>query len=94
MAVHESVECGRNRRDFIGGLHLEAIRRLGHIQIVALADPELDKAKQLGAEFSIGWVAADFQDILRDPAIDAVHVCTPHHLHFPVATAALEATNT
>ena len=76
---------------FIGRVHLQAIRRLGHIRKAALGDPELDKAKQLGAEFSIGWVAADFQDILRDPAIDAVRVCTPNHLHFPVANAALEA---
>ena len=68
---------------FIGRVHLEAIRRLGHVQIVALVDPELDKAKQLGAELSIGCVAANFQDILRDPAIDAVHVITPNQFAFP-----------
>lgn len=76
---------------FIGRVHLEAIRRLGHIQIAALADPELEKAKQLGAEFSVGRVEADFREILADRSIDAVHVCTPNHLHFPVAKAALEA---
>jgi predicted dehydrogenase len=76
---------------FIGRVHLEAIRRLGHIQIAALADPELEKARQLGAEFSVGRVAADFRGILEDRSIDAVHVCTPNHLHFPVAKAALDA---
>jgi predicted dehydrogenase len=76
---------------FIGRVHLEAIRRLGHIRIRALADPELEKAKRLGAEFSVERVEPDFGAILEDPAIDAVHVGTPNHLHFPVAKAALEA---
>src|SRR5581483_3200746 len=76
---------------FIGRVHLEAIRRLGHIQIAALADPELEKAKQLGSEFSVGRVEADFHGILEDRSIDAVHACTSNHLHFPVAKAALEA---
>jgi predicted dehydrogenase len=76
---------------FIGRVHLEAIRRLGHIQIAALADPELEKAKQLGGEFSVGRVEADFRGILEDRSIDAVHVCTPNHLHFPIAKAVLEA---
>jgi predicted dehydrogenase len=71
-------------------VHLEAIRRLGHIRVRALADPEIDKAKRLGAEFSVDRVEAEFDAILQDPAIDAVHVCTPNHLHFPVAKAALE----
>lgn len=76
---------------FIGRVHMEAIRRLGHIRIRALTDPEIDKAKRLGAEFSVDRVEAEFAAILEDPAIDAVHICTPNHLHFPAATAALEA---
>jgi predicted dehydrogenase len=76
---------------FIGRVHLEAIRRLGHVRIAALADPELDKARHLGEEFSIDRVEADFSSILADSSIDVVHVCTPNHLHFSVAMAALEA---
>ena len=29
--------------------------------------------------------------MLKDPEINAVHVCTPNALHFPMAKAALEA---
>jgi predicted dehydrogenase len=76
---------------FIGRVHMEAIRRLGHIRIRALTDPEIDKAKRLGAEFSVDRVEAEFAAILEDPSIDAVHICTPNHLHFPAARAALEA---
>jgi predicted dehydrogenase len=76
---------------FIGRVHMEALRRLGHIRIRALADPEIEKAKRVGAEFSVERVEPEFAAILEDPAIDAVHVCTPNHLHVPVAKAALEA---
>ena len=76
---------------FIGRVHMEAIRRLGHIRIRALTDPEIEKAKRLGAEFSVDRVEAEFAATLEDPAIDAVHICTPNHLHFPAARAALEA---
>ena len=76
---------------FIGRVHLEAIRRLGHIQIAALAHPQVEKARQLCAEFSVGRAETDFRGILQDPSIDVVHICTPNHLHFPIAKAALEA---
>ncbi|HEY7392816.1 MAG TPA: Gfo/Idh/MocA family oxidoreductase [Bryobacteraceae bacterium] len=76
---------------FVGRVHLEAIRRLGHVNIAALADPKLEKAEQLAAEFSIGRAGTDYHDILQDPTIDAVHICTPNHLHFPIVMAALEA---
>ncbi len=33
----------------------------------------------------------DYRQLLADPTIDAVHVCTPNSLHFPMAKAALEA---
>jgi predicted dehydrogenase len=76
---------------FIGRVHLEAIRRLGHISIRALVHPDLEKARRLAREYSVDRAETDFGAILGDPAIDAVHICTPNHLHFPAAKAALEA---
>jgi predicted dehydrogenase len=45
----------------------------------------------LGAGFSIPTITADYREILRDPEIDAVHICTPNALHFSMAREALEA---
>jgi predicted dehydrogenase len=33
----------------------------------------------------------DFSDVLKDENVTAVHICTPHYLHFPMAKAAAEA---
>jgi predicted dehydrogenase len=76
---------------FVGRVHLEAIRRLGFVDICAIGEAQLDKARQLADEFNVGRVEADYHKILDDPAVDAVHVCTPNALHFEMVQAALKA---
>ena len=76
---------------FVGRVHLEGIRRLGYVQVYAIAEPEVEKAKRLAAEFGAERVEADYRRILEDPAVDAVHICTPNFLHYPMAKDALEA---
>src|SRR5882724_4382883 len=76
---------------FVGRVHLEGIRRLGYVQIYAIGEPQLEKAQQLAEEFGVEKAEADFQRILADPEVEAVHVCTPNAMHFPIAKAALEA---
>ncbi len=76
---------------FVGRVHLEAIRRLGYVQIYAIGEPEIEKGKRLADEFGAERVEADYRKILEDPAVDAVHICTPNALHFPMAKDALLA---
>jgi predicted dehydrogenase len=76
---------------FVGRVHLEGIRRLGYVQLYAIGEPQIEKANQLAAEFGVEKTDADYRRILEDPAVDAVHICTPNVLHFPMAKDALEA---
>ena len=76
---------------FMGRVHLEAVRRLGFVEVVAIAGRNADAARRLGAGFSIPKIATDYRDLLRDPEIDAVHICTPNTQHFPMAKEALRA---
>ena len=76
---------------FMGRVHVEALRRLGNVQVVALASLEEDVARRMAAQFSIGRVEADYRKVLEDPSIDAVHICTPNSQHFPMAEEALQA---
>ena len=61
---------------FIGRVHLDAVRRLESVETVAIADTNIKVAQSLAAGFAIPTVAADYRDILKDPAVDAVHICT------------------
>jgi predicted dehydrogenase len=76
---------------FVGRVHLEGIRRLGYVQLYAIGEPQIEKAQALAAEFGAEKVEADYRRILEDPAVEAVHVCTPNALHFPIARDAMQA---
>ena len=76
---------------FVGRVHVEGIRRLGNVEVYAIGVGPEDDAARLGAELHVDKVSQDYRKLLEDPAIDAVHVCTPNALHFPIVKAALEA---
>ena len=76
---------------FMGRAHLEAVRRTESVEAVAIAGRSVEAAQRIGAGFSIPTISTDYNDILRDPAIDAVHICTPNAQYFPMAKAALQA---
>jgi len=76
---------------FMGRVHTEAIRRLGNVEVAGIAASSDEKAAKFGAEVGVERTSGDYHTFLRDPEINAVHVCTPNLLHFPMAKAALEA---
>lgn len=69
---------------FIGPAHVEAARRLGNVDIVAVAEANIDLAEEKAAAMSIPKAYGNYQDLLADPEIQVVHNCTPNHLHFEV----------
>ena len=75
----------------MGRVHLEAVRRVESVEAVAVAGRNAEAARTLGAGFSIPKIATDYREILRDPVIDAVHICTPNAQHYSMAKDALNA---
>jgi predicted dehydrogenase len=76
---------------FMGRVHLEAVRRVESVEATAIAGRNLEAAKKLGAGYSVPTITTDYREILRDPSIDAVHICTPNAQHFSMAKDALTA---
>src|SRR5580693_5999959 len=76
---------------FMGRVHLEAVRRLEFVEAAAIAGRNVEAAQRLGAGFSVPKITTDYREVLRDPAIGAVHICTPNAQHFPMAKDALNA---
>ncbi|MGH9494900.1 MAG: Gfo/Idh/MocA family protein [Candidatus Sulfotelmatobacter sp.] len=76
---------------FMGRVHLEAVRRVENVEAVAIVGRNADAARKLGAGYGISTTTTDYREVLRDPAIDAVHICTPNAQHFSMAKDALSA---
>src|SRR4051812_40374840 len=74
---------------FMGRTHLEALRRLGTIDVHAVVGTQLEKAQKLGSAFSVDHAETDYRKVLADA--DAIHICTPNALHAQIAEAALNA---
>jgi predicted dehydrogenase len=76
---------------FMGRVHTEAVRRLGNVEVVAVADVSADGARKFAEAMGIPRHTGDWMSLVTDPEIQAVHVCTPNALHFPMSKAFLEA---
>ena len=58
--------------------------------IVALCDLDLRTAEGRASPYKAA-VYSDVGDLLRNPSVELVDICLPHHLHYKVAKEALEA---
>lgn len=85
------VKTGVIGTGFIGPAHIEALRRLGHVDVVALAECSADLAKSKAQTLGIAKSYGDYGELLKDDRIESVHVCSPNYLHYEMAKAALEA---
>ncbi|MDE2262423.1 MAG: Gfo/Idh/MocA family oxidoreductase [Gammaproteobacteria bacterium] len=76
---------------FIAAQHIEAVRRLGNVEVVALAGSSRESARRRAAEWSVERSYGDYRELIADPDVDVVHNTTPNHLHLEVSLAALAA---
>jgi predicted dehydrogenase len=76
---------------FMGRVHTEAIRRLGNVEVAMVAAESAELAAAFAAQTGVERVVADYRQVLADPSIEAVHVCTPNVLHYPIAKEAMLA---
>jgi predicted dehydrogenase len=76
---------------FMGKVHAENVRRLGNVEIAAVAASSEEKARAFGASIGIDQTTSDYKKLLGDTTIQAVHVLTPNALHHSMCKAALAA---
>lgn len=86
----EKIKIGVVGTGFIGPAHIEALRRLPNVEVVALCEVTAElarqKADQLGIERSY-----IFDELIQQADIQAIHICTPNFLHYSQSKAALLA---
>jgi predicted dehydrogenase len=74
---------------FVGPHHIDAVRRLGYVDVLAIAGSSDASARQKADSLGIERAYGSYEALLNDPDIQVVHNATPNYLHYPVNAAAL-----
>jgi predicted dehydrogenase len=75
---------------FIGAVHARAVHAAGG-RLVAVADHSAEGATQAADRLRAERAADSAQALIDSDDVDVVHICTPNHLHAPLAEQALSA---
>jgi predicted dehydrogenase len=87
----------RLRVGIIGGgaiaqvAHLPVLKKLKTVEVQAICDTDLPKARALADRFGVKDALDDIEDLLRNEELDAVVISSPNHLHEAHVLAALSA---
>jgi predicted dehydrogenase len=83
------IRAGLIGAGFVGPLHVEAVRRLGYVDVVGIAASSAESAERKADRLNIERAYASYQELLEDPTIEVVHICTPNYLHYPLVMGAI-----
>jgi predicted dehydrogenase len=74
---------------FVGAQHIDAVRRLGFVDVVAVAASSEASARTKADALGVAKAYGSYEALIADPDVHVVHNTTPNHLHGPVIRAAL-----
>jgi predicted dehydrogenase len=69
----------------------EALQMLPDASLVAIGSRSRENAIAFGQQFNVTFRHDSYEDLVNNPAVDAVYIATPHSLHHENALAALNA---
>ena len=74
---------------FIASIHLDALKRCHGVEVVALVDPVLERARDLARRYRIERVHGSVAELLETGGVDAAHVLVPPAAHAEVTAPLL-----
>lgn len=78
--------------NFAKGMHLPNLRRLANLyHLRAVVSATGGNAKATAVQFGADYATTDYREVLADPDVDMVLICTRHHLHARQAIEAAQA---
>ena len=71
--------------------HLDGIKNIDGVKVVSLISRDLDKTREVAAQYGIGHITTDLNESLALKEVDAVILCTPTQMHAEQTLACLKA---
>lgn len=85
------IKAGIIGMGLIGTLHVDALKRIGFVELEAVADVNYEMARCKADRSGIKKCFADMDELIADPEIQVIHNCTPNHMHLSVNEKIIEA---
>jgi len=70
---------------------IPAMQRASNLEVAAIASRDLNKARAAAEQLGIPQAYGSYEELLHDPAIEAIYNPLPNHLHVPWSIRAAEA---
>lgn len=87
----KKINVGIIGMGYIGERHIDAVKRIGDCVLCAVADTNLKLAYEKAQKYGIGKCYPSVNELIADKTIDAVHNCTPNHLHLEINRSIIES---
>ncbi len=83
------IGCG----GIANGKHMPSLSKLDDVELVAFCDIVEERAQKAKEKYGApdAKVYTDYQELIKDPEIEVVHVCTPNRSHAPITIDSLHA---
>lgn len=99
MSNDKEIGVGVISLGWMGRLHTRSYKAMSElfpelgakVRLVVACDP-IEETQKLAVEvLGFGKAVADYQEVLSDPDVDVVSICSPNFLHHEIALAAAKA---
>lgn len=87
----KTLRAGIIGTGYIGPAHIEALRRLGNVEVMAVAEATQELADQKARQLCIAQAYGNYRDMLDRCDIEVIHNCTPNCMHLQVNKDILNA---
>lgn len=81
------IGCG----NIANNAHIPAYMKNTQVEIKYFCDIILSRAEDAVKKYGCGTAVQDYREVLKDPEVRAVSVCTPNHMHAEISIAAMRA---
>lgn len=87
----KAVKIGVIGTGSISSCHLQSYQNNSNAELYAVCDLNEERAQKAADKYGASKVYTDYRELLADPAIEAVSICTWNNTHAEISIAALEA---
>src|ERR1017187_6997647 len=70
---------------------IPAMQKASNVEVAAIASRDVNKARAAAEQLGIPQAYGSYEELLKDPSIDAIYNPLSNHLHVPMSIRAAEA---